>query len=115
MANSPTLETRQMDAWRATTFLSAGVPVLSLVWNWILRVMVVQEKDPRVSDGAARPPNIDAVAPAEGTLARPSFAVGADDGPGIGDRSAPVEMMMFLDFQCPFTGQFFDEAFEEKD
>lgn len=39
--------------------------------------------------------------------------VSVDDDPGIGDPNAPVTMIEFVDFECPFCKSFFTETFSQ--
>lgn len=57
----------------------------------------------------ARDPEVAAVAPTQ-ELSQDIVQDLADDDPFLGDPSAPVAVVEFGDFQCPFCGKFFREA-----
>lgn len=55
------------------------------------------------------PPSIPTQIPTQPNAA-PRIAISLGDSPAKGDSNAPVTMVEFSDFQCPFCGQFYSQT-----
>lgn len=62
-------------------------------------------------DGRAQPGR--AAAPAPAPAPAEELSVSIDGSPSLGDPNAPVVMVEFTDYQCPFCGRFHKQTFPE--
>ncbi|MEK6900509.1 MAG: thioredoxin domain-containing protein [Nanoarchaeota archaeon] len=62
-----------------------------------------------------KPKTEDPVGTSDSTDETAKLDVSADDDPVLGNADAPVTIIEFSDFQCPFCGKFFSESFPKID
>jgi protein-disulfide isomerase len=98
--------------WRTTTFLFAGFLLLSLTWNGLLSLMILQNPDRSEETEGIAAHGSQAPSSRSSRRAIPISEVRGDGDPVIGDRDAPVVVVEFSDFECPFSARFFADSFK---
>ncbi len=89
-----------------------GTPISILIGCIIIAASIylsfgVQSGGQPEKQAAANPPGTPEQAPAVAG----NVAVQTDGLPSLGNSDAPVTLVEFADFQCPFCGRFFDQTF----
>lgn len=97
------------NAWRVTTWLLAGLLLVSILANVTLAWRVVTSLT-RAAAEVTHNARMAGTPSAPAPLA-PVVKVGAAGGPMIGNKDAPVEVIAFLDYACPFCAQFYKDDF----
>lgn len=103
-----------LNAWMVSAIIFAALLFLSLVWNGVLTVMILQGGVATAGTGAAAPspaptaPQPDAPGQAPGPEGTAEVSI--DDRPFKGDVNAPVTVIEFSDFECGFCQRFYQDT-----
>ena len=101
-----------LNAWMVTTIIFAALLFLSLVWNGVLTVMILQGGVAPADTGTTAPspaptaPGNGGAAPGQGDTAEVSI----EGRPMKGDANAPVTIVEFGDFECGFCQRFYQDT-----
>lgn len=105
-----------VNGWKATTWLLAGLLAVSITGNQATAWRIAARPDGTPAAPVANPPVRAAAAPLgpqAPTPPAPLADVSADDDPAIGNKNAKVEVIGFLDYQCPFCADFHNQSFQQ--
>jgi protein-disulfide isomerase len=102
--------TKTTDPWMPVSILLGVLLIASFITNVVMINKIIDVKSgttggqvyvpPSGNDGGAVPPTVRA-------------DVSADDDPMLGDKDAPVTIIEFSDFQCPFCKRWHDQTFAQ--
>src|SRR3989338_2170059 len=94
--------------WKISTFVFAALFVISIFTGGFVRESSGDGIAGNV--GAPSVPNQPSIPTGIASVNAEDYA---DDDPFIGNKNAPVTMIEFSDFQCPFCARFRDQTFDQ--
>ncbi|MBI5803525.1 DsbA family protein [Candidatus Pacearchaeota archaeon] len=95
--NDETITINKQDLWKYSTFVLLGIVVIGLLFFFVGNVSVGNA----VNDPTTTP----------GTTAPSVVKASADNDAVLGDKNAPITIIEFSDYQCPFCRQFWATTF----
>jgi len=99
--NQGTITFKKSTLWKVGTFVFAALFVISLLLG----------KDGGITGGAVANPTVLPSIPTG--VANVNAKNLVDDDPVLGDENAPLTIVEFSDFQCPFCGAFRSQTFDQ--